>query len=39
MLWGGTDRPAAKAAELTILMRTNASFYNVANPDTAVTGG
>jgi cell division protein FtsQ len=39
VLWGGTDRPAAKAAELTILMRTNASFYNVASPDTAVTGG
>jgi cell division protein FtsQ len=39
VLWGGTDRPAAKAAELKILMRTKASFYNVANPDTAVTGG
>jgi cell division protein FtsQ len=39
VLWGGSDRPAAKAAELKILMRTNASFYNVANPDTAVTGG
>jgi cell division protein FtsQ len=39
VLWGGTDRPAAKAAELAILMRVNASFYNVANPGTAVTGG
>jgi cell division protein FtsQ len=39
VLWGGTDRPAAKAAELTILMRTKASFYNLADPDTAVTGG
>jgi cell division protein FtsQ len=39
VLWGGTDRPAAKAAELAILMRTNATFYNVASPDTAVTGG
>jgi cell division protein FtsQ len=39
VLWGGTDRPGAKAAELTILMRTNASFYNLADPDTAVTGG
>ena len=39
VLWGGTDRPAAKAAELEILMRTKASFYNVANPDAAVTGG
>ena len=39
VLWGGTDRPAAKAAELAILMRTNTTFYNVASPDTAVTGG
>jgi cell division protein FtsQ len=39
VLWGGTDRPAAKAAELTILMRTGASFYNLADPGTAVTGG
>jgi len=39
VLWGGTDRPAAKAAELAILMRTKATFYNVASPDTAVTGG
>lgn len=38
VLWGGTDRPAAKAAELAILMRTNASSYNVANPATAVSG-
>lgn len=37
--WGGTDRPAAKAAELAILMRTRASFYNLSDPDTAVTGG
>jgi cell division protein FtsQ len=39
VLWGGTDRPAAKAAELAILMRTKASFYNLSDPDTAVTGG
>ena len=39
VLWGGTDQPAAKAAEFTILMRTHASFYNLADPDTAVTGG
>jgi cell division protein FtsQ len=39
VLWGGTDRPAAKAAELAILMRTNASFYNVSSPETTVTGG
>jgi cell division protein FtsQ len=39
VLWGGTDRPAAKAAELAILMRGKADFYNLADPDTAVTGG
>jgi len=39
VLWGGTDRPAAKAAELAILMRTKASFYNLSDPDAAVTGG
>ena len=39
VLWGGTDRPAAKATELAILMRTGASFYNLSDPGTAVTGG
>jgi cell division protein FtsQ len=35
--WGGTDRPAAKAAELTILMRTNATYYDLSDPGTVVT--
>lgn len=39
ILWGGTDRPAAKAAELTALMRTHASYYDVSDPRTAATGG
>jgi cell division protein FtsQ len=39
VLWGGPDRPAAKAAELTILMRTKSSFFNLSDPGTAVTGG
>jgi cell division protein FtsQ len=39
VLWGGTDRAAAKAAELVILMRTKASSYNLSDPYTAVTGG
>ncbi|HTS98446.1 MAG TPA: FtsQ-type POTRA domain-containing protein [Streptosporangiaceae bacterium] len=39
VLWGGTDRPAAKAAELAILMRTRASSYDLSNPGTAVAGG
>jgi cell division protein FtsQ len=39
VLWGGTSRSAAKAAELEILMRTKASSYNLSDPYTAVTGG
>jgi cell division protein FtsQ len=39
VVWGGTDKPGAKAAELTILMRTHASYYDVSDPGTAVTGG
>jgi cell division protein FtsQ len=39
VLWGGTGRASAKAEELTILMRTKASVYDVSDPDTAVTGG
>jgi cell division protein FtsQ len=39
VLWGGTDRSAAKAAELAILMRTKASRYDLSDPGTAVTGG
>jgi len=39
VLWGGTGRPAAKAAELAILMRAKASFYNLSDAGTAVTGG
>ncbi len=39
VLWGGTDRPAAKAAELAILMRTRATSYDLSDPGTAVTGG
>ena len=39
VLWGGTSRPAAKAAELEILMRTKASSYDLSDPNTAVTGG
>jgi cell division protein FtsQ len=38
ILWGGTDRPAAKAAELTALMRSHASYYDVSDPKTAATG-
>jgi cell division protein FtsQ len=37
VLWGGTDRAAAKADELALLMRTHARYYDVSAPGTAVT--
>ena len=39
VLWGGTGRPAAKAAELQMLMRTKAPSYDLSDPNVAVTGG
>jgi cell division protein FtsQ len=39
IVWGGPSRAAAKAAELRILMRQQARYYNVSDPDTAVTAG
>jgi cell division protein FtsQ len=39
VVWGSTSRPDAKAAELAILMQTKASFYDLSDPSTAVTGG
>jgi hypothetical protein len=39
VLWGGTDRPEPKAAELAILMRTRATYYDLSDPGSAVTGG
>ncbi len=39
ILWGGTDRSAAKAAELTALMRRHATYYDVSDPGTVATGG
>jgi cell division protein FtsQ len=37
VLWGGTDRAAAKAEELALLMRTHARYFDVSAPGTAVT--
>ena len=37
ILWGGPDNAAAKAKELTILMRTHSRYYDVSSPATAVT--
>jgi cell division protein FtsQ len=39
VVWGGAGRDAAKAAELAVLMRTRARYYDVSDPMTAVTQG
>ena len=39
VLWGGTGRGAQKSAELTLLLRTHARYYDISDPGTAVTRG
>jgi len=39
IVWGGTGQSTAKARELAILMRGHARYYDVGDPQTAVTGG
>jgi len=39
IVWGDTSRPAEKAKELTLLMRTHARRYDVSAPGTAVIQG
>jgi cell division protein FtsQ len=39
VLWGGPDQAAQKSAELGMLLRTRARFYDVSDPSTAVTQG
>jgi hypothetical protein len=39
VVWGDTSRPAEKAKELSLLMRTHARGYDVSAPGTAVTQG
>jgi cell division protein FtsQ len=36
--WGGPGRTAEKTAELAVLLRTGAGYYDVSDPVTAVTG-
>jgi cell division protein FtsQ len=38
VVWGGPDMAGVKAHELAILMGDRASYYNVSDPETAVTG-
>lgn len=37
--WGGPAQAAQKAAELNVLLRTHARYYDVSDPATAVTQG
>jgi cell division protein FtsQ len=37
VVWGGSDMATMKAGELAILMRDRASYYDVSDPQTAVT--
>jgi cell division protein FtsQ len=37
VVWGGTDRAAAKGRELAILMREPARYFDVSAPGTAIT--
>jgi cell division protein FtsQ len=39
IVWGGTDRSAAKVQVLAILMRTHARYYDVSAPGVAMTEG
>jgi cell division protein FtsQ len=39
IVWGSPRRPAQKARELAVLMRTHARYYDVSAPGTAVTRG
>jgi hypothetical protein len=37
IVWGAPDLAAQKSAELDLLLRTHARFYDVSDPSTAVT--
>ncbi len=39
VLWGSAGRAAQKSAELTLLLRTHARYYDISDPGTAVTRG
>ena len=39
VLWGGANKLAQKTAELDLLLRTHARYYDVSDPSTAVTQG
>lgn len=38
VVWGDATRAAAKAAEVAVLLRTKATYYDVSDPGSAITG-
>jgi cell division protein FtsQ len=38
VVWGGTGRVSQKAAELAVLLRTRATYFDVSDPQLAMTG-
>jgi cell division protein FtsQ len=38
VIWGDATRAAAKAAEVAILLRTKATYFDVSDPGSAITG-
>lgn len=38
VIWGDASRPGPKAAEVAVLLRTKASYFDVSDPGSAVTG-
>ncbi len=38
VMWGGTGRIGQKAAELAVLLRTRATYFDVSDPQLAMTG-
>lgn len=38
VVWGDASRAAAKAAEVAVLLRTKATYFDVSDPGSAITG-
>ncbi len=38
VVWGGANRVSAKAQEISVLLRTKATYYDVSDPQSAMTG-
>jgi len=38
VVWGGANAASAKAEEVAVLLRTKATYYDVSDPQSAMTG-